>query len=190
MDINPSIKVNVNKENKVIDVIALNEDAKKIISDDLKEKDINYVIEKLTNNLFNNDYFKEDATIIMNVEGNISSDEIKNVIKDTLKKDNIEVSIIEPVITESSKKVAEDLGITEAKASYLEEIISKNPSIKIEDIKDKSVKEIEETTKEITDKNENQSSNTTTSNTNTNTSKPSGGNSLQKCESVSKALNN
>lgn len=40
------------------------------------------------------------------------------------------------------KKIAEDLEITPAKASYLEEVISKNPDVKIEDIKDKSVKEI------------------------------------------------
>ena len=52
------------------------------------------------------------------------------------------------------KKIAEDLGITPAKASYLEEVISKNPDVKIEDIKDKSVREIEEVTKENTDKNE------------------------------------
>lgn len=194
MDINPSIKVNINKDNKVIEVIALNEDAKSIISDELKEKNISDVIEKLTSNLLSNDYFKDDATIILSVEGEVSSEDIKNVISDTLKKENVLVTIIEPVITKSGKKIAEDLGITEAKASYLEEVISKNPSLKIEDIKDKSVKEIDEAIKEIINKNENQSSNTTTpntnTNTNTNTSKPSGGNSLQKCENVNKALNN
>lgn len=79
------------------------------------------------------------------------------------------------------KKIAEDLGITPAKASYLEEVISKNPDVKIEDIKDKSVREIEEVTKENTDKNEDATNNTTTTNNNNN-NKPSGGNSLQKCE--------
>lgn len=82
------------------------------------------------------------------------------------------------------KKIAEDLGITPAKASYLEEVISKNPDVKIEDIKDKSVKEIEEVTKENTDKNEDATNNTTTNNNNNN-NKPSGGNSLQKCEKKS-----
>lgn len=87
------------------------------------------------------------------------------------------------------KKIAEDLGITPAKASYLEEVISKNPDVKIEDIKDKSVREIEEVTKENTDKNEDATNNTTTTNNNNN-NKPSGGNSLQKCEKKAKALNN
>lgn len=190
MDINPSIKVEVNKDNKVINVIDLNEDAKSINSDDLKEKDVNDVIKTLTTRLQTVGYFKDDATIIINVAGNISSDDIKNVIKDTLK-NSVEVNIIEPVITESGKKLAKDLGITEAKASYLEEVISKNPNIKIEDIKDKSVKEIEKTTKEIIDKNENiTNNNTTNNNNNNNNNKPSGGNSLQKCENVSEALNN
>ena len=176
----------------MINVIDLNEDAKSIISDNLKEKNINYVIEKLTSNLLDNGYFKEDATVIISVIGNVTSENVKNVMNDTLKKDNVEVNIIEPVITENGKKLAKDLGITEAKASYLEEVISKNPDVKIEDIKDKSVKEIEEVTKEKTDKNEDVTKNTTTNNNNNNNNnnKPSGGNSLQKCESISKVLNN
>ena len=129
----------------------------------------------------------------MNVEGTLAPDSIRNTIVDVLNNENIEVNIIEPVITESSKKIAEDLGITPAKASYLEEVISKNPDVKIEDIKDKSVKEIEEVTKENTDKNEDATNNTTTNNNNNNNNnnnKPSGGNSLQKCEKKAKALNN
>ena len=189
MDVNPSIKVEVNKNNKVINVLALNEDAKTLISDDLKEKDVNEVIKTLTTRLITVGYFKDDATIIMNVEGTLEADNIRNTIVDVLNKENIEVNIIEPVITESSKKIAEDLGITPAKASYLEEVISKNPDVKIEDIKDKSVKEIEEVTKENTDKNEDATNNTTTNNNNNN-NKPSGGNSLQKCEKITEALNN
>lgn len=189
MDVNPSIKVEVNKNNKVINVLALNEDAKTLISDDLKEKDVNEVIKTLTTRLITVGYFKDDATIIMNVEGTLEADNIRNTIVDVLNKENIEVNIIEPVITESSKKIAEDLEITPAKASYLEEVISKNPDVKIEDIKDKSVKEIEEVTKENTDKNEDATNNTTTNNNNNN-NKPSGGNSLQKCEKITEALNN
>ena len=71
-------------------------------------------------------YFKDDATIIMNVEGTLAPDSIRNTIVGVLNNENIKVNIIEPVITESSKKIAEDLGITPAKASYLEEVISKN----------------------------------------------------------------
>ena len=189
MDVNPSIKVEVNKNNKVINVLALNEDAK-TLSDDLKEKDVNEVIKTLTTRLITVGYFKNDATIIMNVEGTLEADNIRNTIVNVLNKENIEVNIIEPVITESSKKIAEDLGITPAKASYLEEVISKNPDVKIEDIKDKSVKEIEEVTKENTDKNEDATNNTTTNNNNNNNNKPSGGNSLQKCEKITEALNN
>lgn len=188
MDVNPSIKVEANKNNKVINVLALNEDAKTLISDDLKEKDVNEVIKTLTTRLITVGYFKDDATIIMNVEGTLEAGNIRNTIVNVLNKENIEVNIIEPVITESSKKIAEDLGITPAKASYLEEVISKNPAVKIEDIKDKSVKEIEEVTKENTDKNEDATNNTTTNNNNNN--KPSGGNSLQKCEKITEALNN
>ena len=44
----------------------------------------------------------------MNVEGTLAPDSIRNTIVDVLNNENIEVNIIEPVITESSKKIAED----------------------------------------------------------------------------------
>ena len=36
LDINPSIKISLNKDEKVLKVLSLNEDAKKIVTDDLK----------------------------------------------------------------------------------------------------------------------------------------------------------
>ena len=192
MDINPSIKIELNKDNKVVNIYALNEDAKDIISEDYKEKTLDDVIKNITDNLKNKDYFKEDATIIINVTGSIKSEKVKEIITNTAKNGNINVNILEPNITESGKKLAEELGITEAKASYLEEVINKNPNLNPEDIKDKSVSEIENITKENSDKNNDQTSkpNNETTKPNTETTKPNGGNSLQKCESMSKALNN
>lgn len=38
LDINPSIKIELNKDKKVINVTALNDDAKEVINEDLKKK--------------------------------------------------------------------------------------------------------------------------------------------------------
>lgn len=191
MDINPSIKLELNKDDKVVNVYALNEDAKDIISNDYKEKSIGDVIKNITDNLVAKEYFKEDTTIIINVTGSIKSETVKEIIVNEAKINDVNVNILEPNITESGKKLAEELGITEAKASYLEEVISKNPNVKIDDIKDKSVSEIENITKEATT-NGNQ-----TNKPNNEITKPSGetkpntgGVGLAKCDNIKSALTN
>lgn len=104
MDINPSIKIELNKDNKVVNVYALNEDAKDIISNDYKERTLDVVIKNITDNLVAKDYFKEDATIIINITGSINSENVKELIVDEAKINDVNVNILEPNITESGKK--------------------------------------------------------------------------------------
>ena len=190
MDINPSIKIELNKDNKVVNVYALNEDAKDIISSDYKEKTLNDVLKNITDSLVAKEYFKEDATIIINVTGSIKSETVKELIMTETKINDINVNIIEPSITESGKKLAEKLGITEAKASYLEDVISKNPDIKIEDIKDKSVSEINNIVKESTN-NENHTNKPNNETTKpSGETKPNGGGGLAKCDNIKSVLTN
>lgn len=191
MDINPSIKIELNKANKVVNIFALNEDAKEVISNDYKEKNLDDVIKNITDNLVAKDYFKEDATIIINVTGSISSETVKELITNEAKINDVNINILEPNITESGKKLAEELGITEAKASYLEEIKSKNPNVNLEDIKDKSVSEINDITKEtFNNDNKNNKPNNEETKTSEKTTKPSSGVGLAKCDNIKRALTN
>ena len=50
LDINPSIKIELNKDKKVINVTALNDDAKEVINEDFKEKTFEEEIELLSVN--------------------------------------------------------------------------------------------------------------------------------------------
>mgnify|MGYP004521253831 FL=1 len=123
LDINPSLKIELNKENKVINLIGLNEDGKKVIIDDYKGKVLEEVIESILEKSFSLEYLKDDTTILVSVDGTYKADDLKTIISKDLENKNIKGEVIIPTITESSKEIASKYNITESKASYLEEII-------------------------------------------------------------------
>lgn len=161
LDINPSIKIELNKDKKVINVIALNDDAKEIINEDFKGKTFEEEIEILSVNL-NNKHLLEDATIIVSSE-NIDEEELKSVINNSFQTKSITYDLIIPKITETAKGNASKYNISEGKAAYLESIINENPKLNIEDIATSSVKEIDDkinTIKEEENKNNKPNDNT------------------------------
>ena len=143
LDINPSLKIELNKENKVINLIGLNEDGKKVIINDYKGKVLNEVIKSILEKSFSLEYLKDDTTILVSVDGTYKADDLKTIISEYLESKSIKGEVIIPTITESSKEIASKYNLTESKASYLEEII-KDTSLKIEDVKDMSVQDAKE----------------------------------------------
>ena len=182
LDINPSLKIELNKENKVINLIGLNEDGKKVIIDDYKGKVLDEVIESILEKSHSLEYLKNDTTILVSVDGTYKADDLKTIISEYLENKSIKGEIIIPTITESSKEIATKYNITESKASYLEEII-KDTSLKIEDVKDMSVQDAKEKVQEEIKKQEEkkqeekkqqeQNKNNTTNNNNNNNSSSS-----------------
>lgn len=182
LDINPSLKIELNKENKVINLIGLNEDGKKVIIDDYKGKVLDEVIKSILEKSFSLEYLKDDTTILVSVDGTYKADDLKTIISEYLENKSIKGEIIIPTITESSKEIATKYNITESKASYLEEII-KDTSLKIEDVKDMSVQDAKEKVQEEIKKQEEkkqeekkqqeQNKNNTTNNNNNNNSSSS-----------------
>ena len=49
LDINPSIEIHLNEENKVIKLIPINDDAKEVINDELIGKDYNEAVTNIIN---------------------------------------------------------------------------------------------------------------------------------------------
>ena len=160
LDINPSIKIELNKDKKVINVIALNDDAKEIINEDFKGKTFEEEIEILSVNL-NNKHLLEDATIIVSSE-NIDEEELKSVINNSFQTKSITYDLIIPKITETAKENANKYNISEGKAAYLESIINENPKLNIEDIATSSVKEIYDKINTIKEENKNNKPNDNT----------------------------
>lgn len=153
LDINPSIKIELNKDKKVINVTALNDDAKEVINEDFKEKTFEEEIELLSVNL-NNKHLLEDATIIVTIE-NMDETEVKDILNKSFENKSVTYDLLVPQITESAKEIASKFNISQGKAAYLESIINENPKLNIEDIASSSVKEIDDKINTIKDEEKN-----------------------------------
>lgn len=77
LDINPSIKLELNKDNKVINMIALNEDAKDIVLSNYEGNSLESVINDVTNKLIEKGYAQDKLVILVGTSGTITSDEVK-----------------------------------------------------------------------------------------------------------------
>lgn len=145
MDINPSVSLSLNKMGKVIKAEGINEDGKKLLQDNkLKGKSLENAIDNISDLVIDNGYFSnENNHILVNVEGEIKED-VSKILTNEIKEKNIECEIIFQELSNSSKENASKYGISENKASYIESVIKDNKDITFEDLKDKSINEINE----------------------------------------------
>lgn len=197
LDINPSLEVNLNKDNIVVEVKALNEDSKKIVDNKsfAKEK-LEVVMEKLIDSLKENNYLSnEDNTILINVDSNNSqlSDLVKNETNKILESKQIQVDIImqQIEVTDELKKIASDNNITISKAYYINEQIKDNEDLSFEDFTNLSIEEIKAKIDDLKEDNTNEEEQTIpkidiTNSENTQTSNSSNSNvgSIGQCERV------
>ena len=148
LDINPSIEINLTRNEKVKSVVALNEDAKEIVNGNLKGKSIDDTLKQITDNLIEKGYVTEEnfLEIILYSEGDISNKELETKLKETLEKKKIDSNIITiKKVSKEDEELAKKYDVSPAKISYIKSIIKDNENINIEDLSNKSVSELKET---------------------------------------------
>ena len=77
LDINPSIELKVNRKDIVVKTTALNEDSNELISDNLKNKNIDEVLTSISNEIIdkiNNE--DKEYIILLHVEGKLETDKV------------------------------------------------------------------------------------------------------------------
>ncbi len=96
LDINPSIEVGFDKDNLICSVTPLNDEAKSIINYDFMGKDLDTFVSFITDKLIEEKYARDDdlLEIIVYSDGNISSNEVQNKLKDSFDKKHIDTNII------------------------------------------------------------------------------------------------
>lgn len=147
LDINPSIEINLNKSNKVVNVIALNEDAKDIIGSDLKGKTLDETIKLITNNVIEKGYAEKDYVgIILYSKGNVDNEKIKEDIEKIFS-DNQKITeiIVVNEVTGEDEELAKKYNISPAKVSYIKSIIDDKENISVEDFSNKPINELKDT---------------------------------------------
>ena len=125
MDINPSIEIHLDKDNNVIEVKAVNEDAKEIITDDLKNIKYDEAIKKIADNVVEKGYAKNGkVTILISTTGSVEVSNVENTLKEELNAKEVTATVVAKKITDDAKAKAEEYGISESKASLIVEFLS------------------------------------------------------------------
>ena len=148
LDINPSIKINLDINNKVINVIALNDDAKEIVSNEYNDKNLEEMFELLVDKLTYKGYFEGDNSInvIVYSNGEIDNNEVASKMKFVFGKQDVHVEMIMiDNISIEDEKLAEKYNVSPAKIAYINTIVEENENVDIEELVNKSVNELSET---------------------------------------------
>ena len=147
LEINPSLEIRLNKNNKVVRVVPLNDDAKEIVKGNSIGKDLEHTLDIIIGNMIEKGYVKDgNISILLYSEGNVDNDMIGNYIYEKSNEKEFHASIIHiSNISEEDKALAKKYNISIARASYVNEMIKDNPNLDIEVLKDKSVNELRET---------------------------------------------
>ncbi len=147
LDINPSIEIMFGKNEKVKKVVALNEDAKDIISNDLKGMTLEESLSTLANNIIDKGYADDGlVTVIMHSTGNIENRDAEMIMRQKFDDRQLQLDVIVVEnITKEDKELAKKNNISPAKASYINSIVENNKNIDVNDLADKPVQELRET---------------------------------------------
>lgn len=186
IDVNPSMELSLDKNNRVVSVKALNDDSKKLVENKMLE---DLPIEEALNNIIvilrSNKYLKDsENTILVNVES--SNENLTQLVNAAIKKkaneDNINVNIIMQEVkdaTDEVKELAEKYNISISKAYYISEQVKNDTKLVIDNLAKATLNDIQkeinkETTKEDTTKTDTNKNNSNSS-SNTSSGKASAG---------------
>ncbi|MEA4833438.1 MAG: PepSY domain-containing protein [Oscillospiraceae bacterium] len=152
LDVNPSIEINVSSDNKIISVIAKNADAEKILEGlDFEGATVDVAIYAIIGSLVEHGYINElHNSILVTVdngdEGQRDAIEkhVVETIDSVLKSNSVEGAIIAQSAcgNQTAKNAASQYGISVGKATFISNIIAKNPDLDFETLSTLSIHEL------------------------------------------------
>ena len=152
IDVNPSVVLELDEDDNIINVILNNEDAQIIVGDmDLIGVDYNIAINALIGSMVQNGYISEltnSVLISISSDDQAHEDELMafltEKVEEVLTANNIDGSVItqELDIDVEEEELAELLGISEAKADLILDIIEADPRMSVEELAALSINEL------------------------------------------------
>lgn len=151
VDINPSIEITSNIFDRIIKVEGLNDDGKKLLSENTyNNKDINDGIEDILKLAVSRGYLVSSSTsaVMLTVSGKDNEkvgkieNEIQKTVDKELKNAGAQAEIMVENVSLKSHEEAIKQGISPGKLLLIERLIKVNPDAKVEDYKNATVKEI------------------------------------------------
>lgn len=158
LDVNPSLEITANSQERVLAVTAHNADAIRVLDGmDLKGTDLKVAFNALIGSLLQQGYLQEDSSaVLLSVEnGNAAHREalqqqLGDIVQVTLQKQGVSVDLTTQNLTgdRTVQQLAEKLGVSTGKAQLIQSIVEKDPSLKAENLAQKTVGELNQLAQE------------------------------------------
>lgn len=152
LDVNPSIEIMLNKQERVLEVKAHNEEAKEVIADmDFSGSSLDITINALIGAMFRNGYLNDVQNSILisvensnNVHGKALQEKLTNDINAIFAQNAVNGAILSQTVTDDKQlqQLAERYGITTGKAQLIRQITNKNPLYTFESLVALSINEL------------------------------------------------
>ena len=152
IDINPSLELQLTKDNKVSNMIAINKDGEGVIDDEWIGKKYDTVLKELIKKSIEMGFIENDLFVVL-VHSNtdIDFESFKNGISPQLEKDypgiDFKLEVIEKV-SSLDKKLAKKYNVNPAKIAYARKIAKDNKNLDLKSIVEKSVSELQHMSEE------------------------------------------
>lgn len=158
IDVNPSIELSVNRNDKILKAKPLNDDAVEILDDmNLKNVDLNIAVNAVIGSMVRHGYFDEVENAILvtvsnedkNKAGLLRQDVVSD-IEDSLEEHKVKAVVYDQQasVTDETKMLAKKYGISYGKAYFLQELVKEN-DLSEEEMKAFAGMTMEEIAKEI-----------------------------------------
>lgn len=161
IDVNPSVELSINRKNKVLKAIPLNEDAEAILAEmDLEGVDLNVAVNAVVGSLVTHGYLDDlDNAILVTVtndsisKADVLRQEVVDDIEQSLMENQVQAVVYDQQVIEKDevKQLAETYGISYGKAYFLNELIEQNSGLTMDDMKELAPLTMEEIAERITD---------------------------------------
>ncbi len=150
LDVNPSLEIKVNEQEKVLEVVPLNDDALDVIGNmDFNGSSVELTVNALIGSMLTKGYINDitnSVLVSVESEGDSTSirDKVKNEIASFINSDNIKGAVITQVINSDKelKALAEEYGISMGKAQLIKTIITTRPEETFEGLAPLTVTEL------------------------------------------------
>ena len=146
LDINPSIKIILNNDDSVKDIVILSEE-KNLKKEEIKRETLKDTIGRLVDKLIDLGIPEENSIrVLCYTKGNIQHDEIGDKLTTLFEEKDITVHLtfIEK-ITKEDKKLAKKYHISISKAAFINQIVKENNSLPVKNLVNHSIKELQQT---------------------------------------------
>ncbi len=151
-DVNPSVEMSVTDKEKIIEVKALNDDAKVVLGDmDFKDSSLDVAVNAIIGSMVRNGYIDDlSNSILISVDCEVESDgkkleeKLNKNVENLLKNDKFSGAVLSQTLEHENdtKSKAEKYGITVGKAQLINKIIATNSRYTFEQLVPLTVNEL------------------------------------------------